>query len=374
MSKVWCLVFLIGVSTRLSIGDERRETKAVFSQWMTEYNKVYRDNNELLARYETFKKNLDLVERLNVEHNPTEFVMNQFGDMTQSEFKSKILMPPRSAPVFENDRYLDEFGLKDTNIPDAFDWRIKNMVTSVKDQGSGGTCWAFSTIGNLEGQWAMQGKPLTNLSVEQVVDCDSMKDPLHHNADCGVFGGWPYLAYQYVQHAGGIETEEDYPYCCGIGGGPGSCFVCQAVGYNKTLCGPPVPWCNVTCADKINPSKFVPGLKVVGWNAIPKNESEIAIELVKTGPLSVALHAELLQFYHKGVFDPPKELCDPKNLDHAVLLVGYGTEKTIFGEKPYWIVKNSWGIKWGQQGYFWIRRGKGVCGINTSVTTARLQQ
>jgi cathepsin F len=84
------------------------------------------------------------------------------------------------------------------------------------------------------------------------------------------------------------------------------------------------------------------------------------------GPLSVALNAELLQFYHKGVFNPI--FCNPKSLDHAVLLVGWGTE----GSKPYWIVKNSWGVDWGEQGYFRIIRGKGACGINTQVTTATL--
>ncbi len=85
-----------------------------------------------------------------------------------------------------------------------------------------------------------------------------------------------------------------------------------------------------------------------------------------TGPLSVALNAEMLQFYHKGVFNPI--LCNPKNLDHAVLLVGWGKEDS----KLYWIVKNSWGPSWGEQGYFRILRGKGTCGINTQVTTAVL--
>ena len=87
---------------------------------------------------------------------------------------------------------------------------------------------------------------------------------------------------------------------------------------------------------------------------------------MSTGPLSIALNAEMLQFYHKGIFNPV--FCNPKNLDHAVLLVGWGTE----GSKPYWIVKNSWGPSWGEHGYFRILRGKGVCGVNTQVTTAVL--
>jgi cathepsin F len=61
----------------------------------------------------------------------------------------------------------------------------------------------------------------------------------------------------------------------------------------------------------------------------------------------VALDAELLQFYHKGVFDPPK--CNPTELNHAVLMIGYGAQKsTIWGAQPYWLIKNSWGNRIGK--------------------------
>lgn len=113
------------------------------------------------------------------------------------------------------------------------------------------------------------------------MDCDGSEDVPNGNADCGVFGGWPYLSYQYVMRAGGkhtlkasfsffrisflftslvfllhrlviekevdwcaagLQSEEDYPYCVGTG----ACYPCQAKGYNKTLCGPPVEYCNAT--------------------------------------------------------------------------------------------------------------------------------
>lgn len=330
------------------------------------------------ARFNAFRDNLKYINTLNNQHRgQTVFAINQFADMSPQEFRQTVLMPRRPAPHHPPERYMTIPKMADP-LPDSFDWTDpdKHIVTAVKDQGSVGTCWAFSTIGNVEGQWAMQGKPLSNFSVEQVVDCDSTTDPAQMRADCGVFGGWPYLAYQYIQKAGGLESWTDYGYCSGIGGGPGSCFPCPAEGYNKTLCGPPVPYClkNESCAAKLSPSKFVPGLKVIDWKAVSENETEMAEALMSTGPLSVALDAQMLQFYHRGVFEPILG-CSKTALDHAVLVVGFGVEKDIIGKKkPYWKVKNSWGPRWGLDGYFLIRRGTGECGINTQVTTAVLQK
>nr|XP_039273983.1 procathepsin L-like [Styela clava] len=301
------------------------------------------------------------------------FKENSFADMTEKEFAATHLFPRRSPATFES-ASSHQTSQKLRYLPTSFDWKGKGVVTAVKDQGSAGTCWAFSAVQNIEGQWAKLGKPLTELSVEQVVDCDGTKDAEKEKADCGVFGGWPYLAYQYVQKAGGIQTETDYPYCCGLGGGEGTCFVCPAPGYNKTLCGPPSEYCKISdsCSAKINPSKFVAGLKVSGWQWFGQNETDIAINLLNIGPLSVAMNAGMLQFYHSGIYDPL--FCDPKSLDHAVLITGYGEEKTILGEmKKYWTVKNSWGKKWGEDGYFRIARDKNKCGIATQVTTVELE-
>lgn len=108
------------------------------------------------------------------DHSDVKFAMNQFGDLTEEEFRSSILMPPRPAPVFSSAYYVTS-NLKD--VPESFDWRDKGVVTDIKDQGSVGSCWAFSTVGNVEGQWALAGHNLTSLSAEQLVDCDSTADP-----------------------------------------------------------------------------------------------------------------------------------------------------------------------------------------------------
>lgn len=101
--------------------------------------------------------------------------MNQFADLTEAEFKAKVLMPSRAPPFFPKERYASSAAAID--LPDSFDWRSEGVVTEVKDQGSVGSCWAFSTVGNIEGQWALAKHNLTSLSAEQLVDCDSTFDP-----------------------------------------------------------------------------------------------------------------------------------------------------------------------------------------------------
>lgn len=94
--------------------------------------------------------------------------------MTLAEFKSKVLMKPSKSPSFPADVYVST---AHRTLPDSLDWRTRGVVSSVKDQGSVGSCWAFSTVGNIEGQWALSGHPLTSLSAELLVDCDATSDP-----------------------------------------------------------------------------------------------------------------------------------------------------------------------------------------------------
>jgi len=220
---------------------------------------------------------------------------------------------------------------------DSVDWSAAGDVTPVKDQGSCGSCWAFSTTGNIEGQWALAGNKLTSLSEQNLVDCDHKCCTFENEQACdaGCDGGLPQNAYEYVISAGGIDTEDSYKY----------------EGYDGTC--------------RFKPASV--GAKIANWTFVSKNEDQIAAYLVANGPLSIAVDAIEWQFYVGGVFYLP---CGT-DLDHAVLLVGYGVETNIFFQNmPYWTVKNSWGSWWGSSGYIYVEKGVGECGINTYVSSA----
>ena len=336
-----------------------------FDEWCMEHGKVYSGEQEMNARQSVFASNIQLVEKLNQKYNSNGvgFAINHFADLTPQEFRQQILLPPRPVPSTLPTHKYHKFHLaSDREAPDSLDWRDKGVVSSVKNQGSAGSCWAFSTVGNIEGQWARKTGNVTSLSAEQLVDCD--------NHNCGAYGGLPHRAYTYIKKVGGISTENHYPYC--VGGAPSKrpkCFPCMTGDWcrHPSICNQ-----SQSCSAKLSTDKFVPRLKVKSWIAIEKNEAAMRNALVQHGPLSVILNAHQLQFYKHGVWNPPD--CDPSDLNHAVLLVGYGTEKGVNGSgEPYWLIKNSWGMKWGTDGYFKLSRGNGTCGVDQDVTSAILQ-
>jgi len=221
-------------------------------------------------------------------------------------------------------------------------------VTPVKDQGECGSCWAFSTIGNIESQWAIKGHSLTQFSEQMLVDCShGCSDEPPYGAVCnqGCNGGWQWNAYSDIMVWGGVETETQYPYT----GVDGTCK------NNSRLFQAPIK--NYTC------------LTTPKTNGA--DEDQMAAFLVKNGPLAIAMDAGYLQDYSSGVIDPWFGWeCDGSQLDHALLLVGFGVQSSeIFGDTPFWIIKNSWASSWGESGYFRIIRGKGACGLNNAVST-----
>lgn len=371
-----CLVGLGQASGTIS-NEVRRE----FESWAIRNNKVYNDDSAKEKSILTWIANKQIVEEINKSNLTwTATVENQFGDITQDDFIEMVLMHPRSkndirAKMTEKQSQLPSSpkkstvrGKKGAGEESHFDWRERGAVTPVHDQGTVGTCWAFSTIGNIEGQWFLSKGELVDLSEEYLVDCDGSYDESQSHADCSVFGGWPYLAYGFVIESGGVPSEEADPYCCGSG----DCYPCMQGPIS--LCGLPPSYCDDEITKKCPDQPL--SASISSWKDVSEDEDEIRTELVSTGPLSVLLDASQLQYYKEGVWDGHvdslKVGCSKTYLNHAVLLTGYGeaVASEDGGAVDYWSVKNSWGQKWGEDGYFRIVRGEGTCGINTAVTTS----
>lgn len=309
--------------------------EAHFRRFIRLYGKRYSGPEEHEHRFGVFKSNLlRALEHQKLDPHASHGV-TKFSDLTQEEFGRQYL-GLRAPPV----RDAHDAPILPTNdLPEDFDWREKGAVTEVKNQGSCGSCWAFSTTGALEGANFLKTGELVSLSEQQLVDCDHECDPSDaRSCDSGCNGGLMTSAYQYALKAGGLEREEDYPYT----GKDGTC--------------------------SFNKNKIV--AHVSNFSVVSIDEDQIAANLVKNGPLSVGINAAFMQTYVGGVSCP--YICSKRMLDHGVLLVGYGSAGFApirMKDKPYWIVKNSWGPNWGENGYYKLCRGHNVCGINNMVST-----
>lgn len=302
------------------------------------HSKEYHIDEEL-PRFTIWKMNKDIIE----EHNKLAdqgiysywLKMNHFGDLTNKEFvsihngyKSDLRRMSTVSPHRKLFKYDPSY-----EVPDSVDWREKGYVTPVKNQGSCGSCWAFSTTGSLEGQHFNATGELVELSEQNLVDCSGS----FGNMGCN--GGLMDQAFEYIKNNSGIATEESYPY---KGKENGNCeFESAKIG--ATL------------------SSYA--------DVKSKDESSLKQALGTYGPVSVAIDASHISFqlYSHGVYH--SFLCSQTRLDHGVLAVGYGSEEQRGKMKDYWIVKNSWSEKWGDKGYIKMARNRNNnCGIATSAS------
>eukprot|EP00741_Cyanophora_paradoxa_P004016 tig00000754_g3902.t1 len=325
-----------------------------FLAWAREHSRTYRSMQELHQRFKNWIENeaRALEMTADVRDGATYGIESPFADMKPEEFRATRLIPMdaqdvpkgRQAPPLSTD-----------NLPPHFDWRDKGAVTAIRNQENCGSCWAHAAVENIESQWYLHGagNDLVPLSVQQIVDCDA--------SNCGCYGGWPQTAYEYAMRDG-LMPESEYRYCVPP---VGNCFVCLA---NKS-CNTSIHqtnFCNHRC--EYSASRAV--ARAVDWMEVAQDEEQIAAWLVKQGPLAVVFNANHLMLYMRGVSAP--WWCAKEELNHAVLLVGYGEDVSPILRRPrkFWILKNSWGPKWGEGGYFRMLRGAGKCGLNSHVSTA----
>ena len=212
----------------------------------------------------------------------------------------------------------------------SMDWRSQNVVGSVKNQLNCGCCYAFATASVLESLYAIKSKSKTvvELSPQQITDCSI-------NGNSGCNGGNFPPSVRYVKGQGGrLATLASYPYA----------------GKKQT--------CRTSGLDQVN-------LGTVDYNAIPEgDEKAMAQALAQFGPIFIGLDADskLFMFYKSGVLSIANCPTRRQDMDHAMVAVGYGYDNAL--KTSYWIVKNSWGEKWGENGYFRLAKDKGnMCGI-----------
>ncbi|XP_022769083.1 low-temperature-induced cysteine proteinase [Durio zibethinus] len=309
----------------LSFASSPSHISHLFETWCDEHGKKYSSEEEKSYRIKVFEDNYGFVTQHNDMANSSyTLALNAFADLTHHEFKaSRLGLFAAAAIDHHRQPNLQEPGLLQ-GIPESLDWRKKGAVTQVKDQGSCGACWSFSATGAIEGINKIVIGSLVSLSEQELVDCDRS-----YNSGCE--GGLMDYAYQFVIDNHGIDTEEDYPY--------------------QTQ--------EKTCNKEKLKRRVV---TIDGYTDIPANNEKQLLQAVATQPVSVGIcgSERAFQLYSKGIFTGP---CS-NSLDHAVLIVGYGSENGM----DYWIVKNSWGTRWGMNGYIhMIRNGgnsEGICGIN----------
>lgn len=295
-----------------------------FQQYTRENNINYATSDEFVYRLQVFADNMDKIEEHNSQISSYKLGLTQFADLTESEFESSLSVGGRLKSSNTVPEYSD---YKAINVPESIDWEEKGAVSSVKNQGQCGSCWAFSVAAALESFYYLQNGVMLDLAEQQLVDCSRS----YGNRGCS--GGLEKYGYTYVKDHG-LCSEEDYPYHA----------------KDET--------CKETCKSVITSKGYV---------QLPRGEVKLAASIAEH-PVSVSVNATPLQLYKSGIFD---STCTAA-VNHAVLGVGYGIENDV----KFWKIKNSWGLSWGENGYFRLKKDTGttdgLCGVSSDSTYPKL--
>ncbi|KAH3762943.1 cathepsin L1 [Pelomyxa schiedti] len=310
------IVLLLFVAAAVASSSVRSQ----FHDWAKSHGRNYATPQERDHRFSVWRHNLQFVEQHNAEGHSWTVGMNEFADLTNEEYRAMLSKPKT---------YAVEAGPSAGAVVANVDWRTKNVVCPIKDQGSCGSCWAFSAIASTESCYAIATGSLKCFSEQQLVDCAGIK-----YGDLGCGGGLPDNGFKYIIDEG-CETQDVYPYTAKRG----------------------------TCVAK--QSEYVGDIQ--GFTDVTPAGNEVALQnAVVLTPVSVGIDASLMSFqlYTSGVYCPSG--CSTTTLDHGVAVVGQQTDAK---NGDYYIVRNSWGTSWGQSGYIWMCANKNnTCGIATTAS------
>ena len=316
-----------------------------FQDWKKSWNVTYSSSDVEDVRREIWIDNKCAIDEHNSKNKSWEMGLNQFSDQTSSEFQVNYnglnrVIYPRPATKYPPSM------LNLSDLPKSVDWREHGIVNPVKNQAQCGSCWAFSAIASLEGQYALKHKNLTSFSEQDLVDC--VKGVEVSGGECcdGCGGGLMDAAFDYIVESqkGSNDLESKYAYTAMDG----------------------------DCSFQ----KDGPGLGNVSGHVDLTQGCDHSLQsaVASIGVISVGVAANYdWQTYAGGVYvpDPTQGGCssDPADLDHGVAVVGYNTDDFVVnGQKKsldYWIVRNSWDNTWGIDGYMYLSRDvKNACGIS----------
>ncbi|KAG5507101.1 hypothetical protein JKF63_05847 [Porcisia hertigi] len=317
------------VIAQTHFGVDNDVASAHYGRFKKRHGKSFGEDAVESHSFNAFKMNMQTAIFLNAQNPHAHYdVSNKFADLTPEDFAKQYLNPAYHTHYLTAHQER-AYVYKDVRGgPSAVDWRKLGAVTPVKDQGNCGSCWAFSAIGNIEGVWAASGHSLVSMSEQMLVSCDTV--------DQGCNGGLMNQAWEWIitNHSGEVDSESSYPYTSGTG----STTECQTTGKTAAVIG--------------------------GYLDLAQDEDAIAAWLSDHGPVSIAVDASTWQLYFGGVVSN----CVSQQLNHGVLLVGYNDD----APQPYWIVKNSWGPSWGENGFIRLAKGSNQCMMKEYAMSATL--
>jgi len=299
------------------------EYQQSFTNWMIKFKKTY-SSEEFQIRFTIFKNNMDFIRDYNAKGTSTVLGLGPFADITNEEYRRIYLGTHFDGTARLAQAKAQANPVKRAPLNDTVNWVDQGAVTAIKDQGQCGSCWSFSTTGSVEGAHFLSTGNLVSLSEQNLMDCSSAEG----NNGCN--GGLMDDAFEYIIKTKGIDTEASYPYTAKDGR------------------------CEYKAANS--------GATISSYTDVTSGDEGALADAANNQPISVAIDAALDSFQHytSGIYYEPQ--CSSSALDHGVLVVGYGTES----DGDYWLVKNSWGTSWGENGYIQMARNQNNnCGIAT---------